>query len=500
MLGPNASPTEAAQASLTETEPESVRKAAWATAAQGDLSGAERLLEPLQALADNHGEAWFNTGLLRLARGDHEAARAAFIAAAQALYRDGPVRDSICAQLEAYDPEENRFAAAGIFYSDYRSDFFCFTAPTRIRPEERQHYGFCFDRIGNKLGAAAGMEALLDADLALNGKTLWFHTNQGHRHWLKGDRAQADAHYAAARAIAIRDGLVPYHFNCGTLVWLPAAQARALIPPPAPKRSGTTVGVDLPRRAVDMAVVVGCDAGYFKFLPNLVFSTVNALVASGESLSVVLYCALVDLEDEQKAYLYALSAELERLSLGVYLDFTVDEAKYRDSAWYTCLRYLALPQVLTRYDCPVFSMDIDCELQPSFFTSFSRVKSHAFGFRMYTFDQQGRQDAGEPWSIGAHPTYIGNSDIGRRFAGFLGAYIRAAYDPTLPTNWTIDQCAIAQGYDLLVKPTPGLSVVNFAHEPATYRLPEEFGGKAAFLEARGVTMETLIDALRSLPG
>jgi hypothetical protein len=143
------------------------------------------------------------------------------------------------------------------------------------------------------------------------------------------------------------------------------------------------------------------------------------------------------------------------------------------------------------------ALDIDSTLDKGFFAHIRHINTFDFALRMYNFTQDTyRQHAGEPWSIGAHPTYVSNTPLGRSFAGFMRDYIATAYNPSLATNWTIDQCAIAQGYDLLIRDSVNCKVLNVAYYDTIYHLPHEFGGKQGFLEAGGrVTIENFSDRL-----
>ncbi len=147
-------------------------------------------------------------------------------------------------------------------------------------------------------------------------------------------------------------------------------------------------------------------------------------------------------------------------------------------------------------------MDIDTALEPAFFTLLPKLLDAEFGLRMYSFDPAtNRQIAGEPWSIGAHPSWVANTETGRRFGRFLRDYIATAYDPKAPTNWTIDQCAIARGYDLLIRDR-GLRVLNFAFSGRLATLAQEHPSKAAFRAARGVDAANFAECVAGflLPG
>ncbi len=455
----------------------------------GDRAGAENRLGGARLQDADRGEAWFATGLLRLARDDAEGARSAFVSAARARFPPGGLRTR---KRDALRAGASRYEAFIAFYDDFADDFCRFAVPRAVAPSERQGYFHAMDRACRTLGPDEA-EALLEADRALNGETAWGCVNLGHRRWIAGERDAADAHYRRAREIAARDGLKPYHFNCGTLVWLPRGEAAALLdaePPATGLSHGFAPG------PAELAFVVGCDPNYFLFFPKLLLSAVAAHRRSGSAVPVVVHCCLSDPTELQAAFLREAAALLARLSPLVSLGWSTGPAAHRHPDWYTGLRFLALPDVIAHHGCAAVALDVDCALLPEFFAAAPRLLDQDFALRMYAFDESFRQVSGEPWSIGAHPTHVGAGPAGRRFAAFLRAYLHAAYDPALVTNWTIDQCAIAQGYDLIVRPDRSLRVLNLAREAPGYRLPEEDGGKAAFLHAGGaVTMANFAERL-----
>ncbi len=468
-----------------------LRRAAWLAAVCGDWEGAEAYLQRAKLEPGDGGEACFAFGLLRLARDDHESARAAFLAAAKAFYLLGEERTRKRAELRAYDPALNRFAVFSIFYGLFESSFCCFLLASRVQPAEFQPYDFCVARACAFMGHSAVTEALLEGDRKLNGETTWYHVNMGHYRWLNDDHDAADRHFRQARELAIRHCQTPYHFNCGTLVWLTYAESLSLLTEPEPTRQISTETWDLnfgesPPPQAETVIVVGCDRRYFTFFPKFLLSVLRAHSVSGGATPTALHCHLADPEPDQIAFLKDIQHELSLRERPIRLSFGLSQSPFREASYYTCLRFLTLPAVLNFYGCGALVMDIDSELEPAFFERREAIAKYDAGLRMYSFDPNTRRQVGaEPWSIGAHPTYVSATPPGRKFAAFLGAYIRAAYDPSLVTNWTIDQCAIARGYDLIFRPMAEQSVLNFAQFEAISRLPS--GSKAEFLMEGGLT-------------
>jgi hypothetical protein len=477
-----------------------LRRAAWLCALSGDTGGAELGLRQARLAKGDNGEAWFATALLCLARDDAHGAREAFVAAARARVPSGDRRRRLRAALRAYDPGQNRFAGLQILNGVFDSTFDCFLLLRLVRPEEHQAYELCVARACLQLGYTSATMAILEHDRALNGDTIWYHAHKGHFDWLAERRDAADRHYRRAREIAVRDRLTPFHSNCGILVWLTAAEAERLLTGPPVRRqsplaieSSVNFGVPPPEKA-EIVFTVGCDGNYFLFLPKFLLSVLRACHASGMGRQVAVHCHLADARPGQVAFLEWAAAWLRSMQPAVKLSFGTSQSAHRQPGYYTCLRFLALQEVMDWYGTGVLALDIDCELDPDFFRHLDLIRRHDVGLRMFSFSlQTKRQVSDQPWSIGAHPTYIARTPTGKRFAAFLIAYIEAAYDATLVSNWTIDQCAIARAYDLLLRPSVEgdagrATVMNFAVHPAIARLPE--AGKLEFLnEDGGVTVD-----------
>jgi tetratricopeptide (TPR) repeat protein len=474
-----------------DTSPALLRRAAWFAAAAGDNPQADAYLARARLQTADQGEAWFATGLLRTARDEYEAARQAFASAARALLPPGDDRRARMAAIERWNPAENRYGMFGIFYADFSHDFCCFLFPRQVRPAERLHYDHCVARACVFLRPQTPMAALLETDRALNGCSPWYHVNMGHFHWLEGRRDEADASYLAAKQAALDNRITPYHFNCGTMVWLPREQAEPLVRSPASGGQISTHGWDChfgssgPRP--EIAIIVGLDRRYFQFLPKFVLMAVAAHVASGSGIPAAVHCHLADGSDEQVAFLEQAADWIRREGPEFRLTYSLSRSPVQDPSYYTCLRFMVLQRVMAELGCGCIAMDVDAAIEPDFFGYVRHVTQFGAGLRMYTFDRNtGKQFGGEPWSIGAHPTFVAPTETGRAFAAFLHNYVCAAYDAGLPTNWTIDQCAIAQGYELILRKDPDFRVLNFAHYHKIAALPHEFGGKAAFLQAGGL--------------
>lgn len=478
-----------------EDSPGTLRRAAWFAAVAGDKDAASHWLLAAASHPDDRGEASFAMGLLHLARDEHEAARTAFVLAAEAQF-SGPPRDQAIQKIRAYDPAVNRFAVFRIFYNAFEHRFCCFLLPRKVKPAEQQDYAFCFARVVNELRPVPAWLPVLEQERQLNSDSMWYWLALGHVHWIAGRRDEADTAYRQCRNRAIEQQIIPYHFDCGAMVWLKRSEVEALLSPGDPPGLMSTAGwryTVMPRplgREPKLVFVLGVDQRYFVFFPKFLLSVVQSMLACECRHPAAVHVHVADPLPQQVAFLDAVAVSVPQAVPDLSVSFSTGPAAFKDPSYYTCLRYLVMPEVLARYPCGAMALDVDSLLAREFFDRLPEITSFDFALRMYNFSPQtGEQSGGEPWSIGAHPTYVANTPLGRDFARLMRNYVSAAYDPALPTNWTVDQCALAQAYHLLVRGRPDCRVLNIAHYPQVYHLPHEFGGKQGLLDFGGpVTM------------
>ncbi|MDR3413385.1 MAG: hypothetical protein P4L87_20930 [Formivibrio sp.] len=473
-----------------ESSAQMLRRAAWLCVVEREFWQACALLKRAQMDPQDRGEGFFAEGLLWLAVGKHELARCNFIAATYAYYPVGALRERKLAELSQYSPETNRMAVFSILYDVFDNAFCCFVALSHVREDEYQPYGFCISRTCSYLGHSKATADLLQEEFKLNGESLWYHINMGHFCWLNEERDAADIHFNAARSISMEKKITPYHVDCGALLWLNRAEAEKLLAP------GPDVGKisifdwkfvfpSVQSEKPKIVFLVGCDSNYFVFFPKFMLSVLRAKQMSGADIPVAVHCHVSDPEPDQLRFLQEAAAHLEDMGGSVILSYSTNRAQFRDASYYTCLRFLAAPRVLEHYERGALIMDIDSEIDTGFFTKLSEITAHDLGLRMYSFNDETRiQVAGEPWSIGAHPTYVAGSMVGQKFMRFIAKYVSAAYTPELVTNWTIDQCAIARAYDLLVRKNALVKVLNFAAFDTISHLPSD--SKLAFLHEGGL--------------
>ena len=224
-------------------------------------------------------------------------AREAFLKAALTLVAPRRASASAEAAIRRWDPPTNRFAMIDVFYSDFEHAFCCFPILRKVSPAEHQSYEYCMARACNYLRSSPALAEMLELDRQLNGATFWYHVNMGHHHWLHNQRDFADPHFRQAREIAVRSGLRPYHFDCGTMVWLPRHETEALLAgrggplsSDVDPRLAVSILLSGPDWRVDMVIVVGCDRRYFQYFPNFPPSAIKAQGKNDAGPRIAVHC------------------------------------------------------------------------------------------------------------------------------------------------------------------------------------------------------------------
>lgn len=484
--------------------PSELRQAAMLAMLANDRDTAAALLDRAAVNIDDRGDAWFCKGLLAIADSSWDSALVCFRTAAHRRFTNSSELESIIQQIDSHDIESNRYFIFQLFYDTFPDDFCMFVSFEAVKDLERQGYTFCFARSILYLGSHPGCQYFLDLDFSLNGASVWHCIASGKIAWLYGNKDQADAAFRQGRDLAMTWGVVPYHFDCGIMAWLTRTEALALLQPA--KTLGAVLSITdfkfssaESERSFDIAFVVGCDTGYFRFLPNFIFSVLYARIISRSQARVIIHCHVADPSDIQISYLKEINDFFIQNSLNVCIRTSFNKSQFQEAAYYTCLRFLVLPEVLEKYRCAAVAVDVDSTITPEFFHKLDSILENDFGFRAFTFPPNSRRPvAGEPWAIGAHPTFVNFREIGLEFAYFLQKYVQHAYNPKWFTNWCIDQCAIGRGYDLLIAENPEIRLMNFAYVANLYELPDG-AGKDAFLEGHGgISTDNFLEKVRSL--
>lgn len=373
----------------------------------------------------------------------------------------------------------------------------------------RQTYGHRFEETSLRLGEKP-RQALLELDRRFNGDSYWNALCSGHQFWLAGNADAADSQYAVAKALAIRTGLMPIHYNCGVLSWLGGA-AREGMEQPVPDRLGmgewhweaSVAPGDVPgAQPPALCLVFGCDAGYFRFLPKLLLSLLRVCATRLDPAFRIRLCLGIDTPTpEQLAFMRELVDALAQRDFGLDITLAYGQLTWRDAATYTAIRYLMLPEVVRRYACPVITADCDGYFPDDFLALFDDLRNTAdYGFRLYAYNHGGRQTFGEPWGFGAGISWFGEAARLPEIAAFLHDYLQVAYDPANPTNWCIDQCALVQSFRRFVAPRWSDLGIRFMDEGTPLMvMPHHVGGKDELLRRDGTVSMQDVRAFLSRP-
>lgn len=329
----------------------------------------------------------------------------------------------------------------------------------------------------------------------LNGESYWSEISLGHARWLNKERAQADIHYAKARALAIQNRILPIHYNCGIFTWLAETDSKKLLTGTVPDQLGLSSWTwRFSRPAAtppDVCLVFGCDSQYFRYMPKLIFSLIRACRADRDFGRIELCIGIDQPTPEQLDFLSTVADWLDAHEPQLGLTFTHGRLTSQNPTTYTTIRYLMLPDVTAHYHCPVITADCDGYFPEEFISLWREMQQTTdYGFRLYAYDKSGRQHNGEPWSFGAGISYFGNPEILPEIARFLSNYLNTAYDPEYPTNWCVDQCALAQAFTEFVAPYWESLRIKFMDDGTCLMvMPHHVGGKPELLAHGGTVTE-----------
>lgn len=373
----------------------------------------------------------------------------------------------------------------------------------------RQAYSTRFEEICSGQSIQRRLK-ILKAEAHFNGLSYWEEVNMGHASWLAGLRREADAHYAAAKALAIQTHIHPIHYNCGVFSWLSEAECDALSSRAVPDRLGLSgwewhfsPEEEATASPPALCLVFGCDTGYFRFIPKLVLSLLRACRSTPPAQPIHLCIGVEQPTMEQLTFLTRVSEWLAAHDPHVKLSFTHGSLTHKDGATYTAIRYLMLPEIVARFRCPVITADCDGYFPENFTTLWQQMADTAdYGFRLYAYNHEGQQVMGEPWGFGAGISYFGETDLLPPIAHFLSDYLNTAYDPKNPTNWCVDQCALAAAFRRFVAPRWNDLRLKFMDEGETLMvMPHHVGGKDALLTHEGsVSMtDVVVDLAHHTP-
>lgn len=461
------------------------RRLAWIYCLEKNWSAVQFLLNSACTEADDAGESLFGLGIMDLRDGARERATDFFLKAYRAKFGVAEVPSAI----ERAGGGQDRFSVFRELYDIFRDDFCCCLVGMHIDPHEMQSYEFFMTRAWRACESRRIARALIDLDVRTNGDTATNLALRGHECWLQGQRAEADDLYGRARSLYQKTRIIPYHSNCGTLVWLPerhffdvASSTDEARPTNRTQFVWTNDDVD----ESSLNVIVGCDANYFRFFPLFLLSAIKSVKENSEKLTLIVHCHVANATPEQLGFLSDAQMLLRSHALNVKLSYSHGESAYKERAYYTCLRFLVARDVIDRRPVPTFIMDIDICLTPEFLKTVNKLRGFDLGLRMDGFaGQTNEQVRGEPWTINAQSMYLSGSPNSLQFVELIRDYIASAYNPDNLENWTVDQCAVAQAYRYLIAFEPQVRTFNMSFDKRMFVSAQEYQNKDVYLAASG---------------
>ncbi|MCW8306981.1 glycosyltransferase family 2 protein [Acidiphilium sp. PA] len=482
------------------------RRLAWLQAVSGLLDEAEATLLASAEMPGDRGNAFYSIAALRLAQGD---------VIGMSMFFDRALSISDVSQKKLAEIEDLKksfvgdrffmpFVLDSVGVEPFAHDFLCFVGPQKISAAEGLTYARFMEHALPKIGLISDVAVnILEHDHELNGPSYWYHLHLGHHFWLNGNRAKTDFHYGQARSESLSKKIMPTHFNAGVLTWLDSSTVDRLAVEQAADFAGVsgwhwcTPSDELV--APQLTIIVGCDSRYFVYFPKLLLSLTESLMSAAPENITLLHVHIAEPDRPQLEFLEKWSKYFNHAGSKLYLSYAFGSLKYADAGIFTCLRFLALPEILARYNANTVIIDIDNIISADFFKQIRGLKAADLALRMHNFDDSQRQIAGEPWSINASQMYVAANEIGKLYGKILKNFISVAYDPSLPTNWTIDQNAVGQGFDYCRKKYPELNIIDLAKYESITVMPHNVGGKEALYNLGGaITISNFEEFLRKI--
>ena len=344
-----------------------------------------------------------------------------------------------------------------------------------LRAEDvRQAYSYLFEEVASASTQEERLQ-LVQTDLAQNRAQYWNQVVSGHYAWLNQDRASADPHYVTARKLSKDSGIKAIRYNSGVYTWLPEAAAYNLHDQQVTDQLGiagwswhSSVAPDRSEADTpDACLVFGCDNTYFRFVPKLVMSLMRACQAHPEHGRFRLCLGVDRPTDEQLILMRDLVSFFSEKDRGMDVSFTHGQLSYANEATYPCIRYLMLPHIVSQWHCPVLIANCDGYFPEDFPVLWQELTSGSdYGFLLNAYNHEGKQINGEPWSFGTGLSYFGETELLPQIGRYLHNYVQRTYSPENPTNWCIDQCALAQAYARFVAPRWNDLRIRFIEEGA----------------------------------
>jgi capsular polysaccharide transport system ATP-binding protein len=249
--------------------------------------------------------------------------------------------------------------------------------------------------------------------------------NQGHESVADGDIGRAAQLYREASAATAGQRLI--HFARG----IHTAQYALDVPFP-----GVQTGERLKAPKADIVHLFACDGGYFRrFAQKLVTSS----IAGADSARILVHAHVVDPDEETRAL-----AEQLRVSHNLQCTWEDSPSHIQDDqirrAYFTCARFLAAPNLLRHYRCPLLITETDCLINWKWPDLLSHIDGADVG---YVHSSEWNW---VPWTKVPAGIYLCSATAaGIAWSDYVAAFIEHAFRERgggATDLWTVDQVAL----------------------------------------------------------
>lgn len=347
-----------------------------------------------------------------------------------------------------------------------------------LRKESDSTYSKRFDLLGDALEHNASSHTLCLSDIAVNGERSWSNTNMGHFHFGRTEIPEADGFYLQAARLLQSHGQRNIHYNNGVFTWRSHAFSQAI-----EGLHDTAEGIKLPApdesaEGAPLVHLLGCDDSYFTKYGNMcIYSSLKA-----GPKDVLVHVHVCNPSDDT---LKTLEGWRDRDDVKVRFSYERRDESLVSKPYYTTLRFLVAPAIMKHYNKPLVISDVDMVVNQPWAATVEAIGDADAGYIASTQEEWITEHYGigtRPWDVAAGTMYFSNSELGRRFAGYVASYIRTVLSFPKPSewylNWGVDQVALRKGVDIVLHPggakVRNLRTVRMLRGPLMH-----MGGKAA---------------------
>lgn len=435
--------------------------AAWLFCSMGYFDKAERLLF-LGRDAEDAGLRSFFLGHIRLIQGKTGEAIQAYIESTEGSNFSGERKQNNVQEIVSRFSDGDRFGVFRAFYDQLPVLFDCFLLYLIPNKSEFQSFMFVFARAMDFFSLRTISDEFISEEKRINSNCAWPFIYAGHRFWLQGNKEACAESYETAKHLCQIYNIVPFHFDCGVLVWKRNADVQDGIF--KIKSEYFSLNQEIlhyfcENISPSIVISLGCDGNYLKYLGLILCSLVSNFNGSNV---VVVHLYVVNASATQIQFLHN-TKELFNKSAKIGFSFSYSKPIHQDRAFYTCLRFFLCQNLMYKYRAAVMPMDIDTILMPKFFEMIDVFKEKTIGLTLNGFENDNKtQIGGRPWTIAAGMSLFGKNDISLIFIDYLLSYIKVSFDTKNITNWTIDQCGLCNAFDSIKFLLEPKAIFNFS--------------------------------------